>query len=225
MKLWNNILLCTVFVLFIIAIIVFIKVFTHEISTMEIGSVTDMISSFCNIVMAFSAAYAAYNAKKWFNRKTTENAHIQAIKLKDEIEKNLEYISSNYWILTSTIHEFRARPTAKKADEAYDDAMAIKSKITAINQLKTEIVKIENLGIKIINKEILINSVELCLNFYASACSIFHHHYETLSGEFSTTEDIYIELLDNLPNLRNEAIKQYDILLSHNFNSIFKAVD
>lgn len=224
MKFLNNILLCTVLVLFIIAIIVFIKIFTHGVSTMEIGSVTDMINSFCNLVMAISAAYAAYNAKKWFNRKTTENAHIQAIKLKDDVEKYLWDISNNYWSISSKIHAFKTMPTSEKADDAYDDAMEMGVKITTINQLKIEMVKIERLGVIIKNKEILTNSIALCLEFYSSASAIYRHHYECLSGEFSTPEDIYRELITNLPNLKNKATKQYDNLLNQDFNKIFKAV-
>lgn len=225
MKLWNNILLCTVFVLFIIAIAVFIKVLTHGVSTMEIGSITDMISAFCNVVMAFSAAYAAYNAKKWFNRKTTENAHIQAIKLKDDTEKYVKSVFDNYWSITSKIQKFKTRPTSEGTDEAYFDAKETQLIINEIKELKIVMVRVENLGIMIKNKQLLNESLELCSNFYSSVRLIFQHHHEALRGEFTILECHYNELIDNLPNLRNEAIKQYDILLNHNFNSIFKAVD
>lgn len=41
---------------------------------MEIGSLSDLISAFGNVVMAGSAWYAAWNAKGWFKSKIKENA-------------------------------------------------------------------------------------------------------------------------------------------------------
>lgn len=221
----NILLVSTVLILLLIAILIGIKVLFSNSQDFEWGSVTDIISSFCNIVMALSAAYAAYNAKKWFNRKTTENAHIQAIKLKDDIEKCLWDISSNYWRISSKINTFKAKPTMEKADDAYDYAIEMDAKITTIDQLKIEIVKIETLGIIIINKEILLDSINLCLEFYSSACAIFRHHYECVSAEFSTPEDIYKDFITNLPNLKNKAAQQHNSLLNQDFNSIFKAMD
>ncbi len=72
MKLLNNILLCTVLVLFIIAIIVFIKIFIHGVSTMEIGSGADWVSAVCAFGTLLVALFAYEKAKNIFSEKWNE---------------------------------------------------------------------------------------------------------------------------------------------------------
>lgn len=42
--------------------------FTHGVSAMEMGSGADWVSALCNLLMAVSAVYAAFNAKSWITQ-------------------------------------------------------------------------------------------------------------------------------------------------------------
>lgn len=74
MKFWNNILLSTVLLLFIVAIVTFIKVLTYGASTMEIGSVTDWISALSTFGTLVVAYIALRKAPDWLAQKHYEKA-------------------------------------------------------------------------------------------------------------------------------------------------------
>jgi len=71
-------------VLFPFWILAFFLVKNSVLPTWESGNLSDWMSTICNLVMALSAVYAAFKAKKWFKEKTLLNtldsAHVFALK-------------------------------------------------------------------------------------------------------------------------------------------------
>ncbi|WP_354690971.1 hypothetical protein [Phytobacter sp. RSE-02] len=59
-------------------ILFLIKVLFADAAGFEWGSVTDWVSAICNIAMASAAAYAALQAKKWFENKKVELGYLSA---------------------------------------------------------------------------------------------------------------------------------------------------
>lgn len=65
-----------VLVLFPFWILAFFLVKNSVLPTWESGNLSDWMSTICNLVMALSAVYAAFKAKKWFKEKTLLNTLI-----------------------------------------------------------------------------------------------------------------------------------------------------
>lgn len=59
-------------------ILFLIKVLFADAAGFEWGSLTDWVSAICNIAMASAAAYAALQAKKWFENKKVELGYLSA---------------------------------------------------------------------------------------------------------------------------------------------------
>ncbi|CZY40041.1 Uncharacterised protein [Enterobacter cloacae] len=78
LKKTNFTLLGIIIVLFIVAVLAFIKVLFLNVKGFEWGSVTDWVSAACNLAMAGAAVYAAYNAKDWISPKIQHEGFKQA---------------------------------------------------------------------------------------------------------------------------------------------------
>ncbi|PDO82723.1 hypothetical protein [Kosakonia sacchari] len=207
-------------------IIVFVNIIHFQLkgTNMEIGSWSDWVSAVCNIIMAAAAFYAAYNAKKWFSRKTSENSHSLAINLKVDIEKALKIAQADYLNIANRINSFRSNPSRNKCDNAYDYREEVLSKMNDINEFHAALIRIESHDINIMNKKILSDSIEMCSNLYAAASSIFQYQYELLSGDTSISPELYDEIVDELLPLKNKITKQYETLLNCRFDAIFKSI-
>jgi hypothetical protein len=85
----NKILIVSVSVLCIAGAILLFKA---AFSGAEFGSVSDWVSSVCNIAMAGAAVYAAMNAKDWIQQRKDEDAY----KLASEVMLNNLYDLANH---------------------------------------------------------------------------------------------------------------------------------
>jgi len=76
------------FLIVIVCIFVaFISPISNKDHVMELGSTSDIVSAFCNIVMTGAAVYAAFKAMDWFNSKKSGLAFDQAISTLTEFDK------------------------------------------------------------------------------------------------------------------------------------------
>jgi len=65
----------------------FISPIFNKEHTVELGSTSDIVSAFCNIVMAGAAVYAALKAVDWFNEKRRDLAFDKAISTSVEFDR------------------------------------------------------------------------------------------------------------------------------------------
>ncbi|KLE44105.1 hypothetical protein [Klebsiella aerogenes] len=145
MKFWNNILLSTVLVLFIVAIVTFIKVLTYGtgitnlISTIEVGSLTDIISSLSTLGTLVIAYLAYKSAPLWIREKQNEEGfnHVSSI-LRDYDSIVLE-LRNIYWdVFPGAITVSNQQEIRNNINKCTENYFSLESKLKACKRWKIE---------------------------------------------------------------------------------------
>ncbi|EPO5571497.1 hypothetical protein ACUB4Z_002168 [Klebsiella pneumoniae] len=145
MKFWNNILLSTVLVLFIVAIVTFIKVLaygtgiTNLISTIEIGSITDWISALSTFGTLVVAIFAYKSAPRWISEKQNEEGFNHVSSMLRDYDAIVLELSDIYWdVLSSTSYLSNTQIIRKKINKGMDSYFLLESKLKACKRWKIE---------------------------------------------------------------------------------------
>lgn len=223
MKCWNRALLALVVLFLILAIIATVNIIIKQYSTekMVFGSWSDWFNTAGTLGTFAIAAMAYRKAPDWFKQKTSETALMLAIKLRDDIELCVKNSKTDHKKSVIFIRKFDENPTADKCYIAGELHSSSNSKINAISALKDEIQRIENNGIKIINKDILMRPIELCIEFYACSGAIYRYQRELLDPEQSISLERQKEMRKNLFALQSALDDIANQLKTTAFDKIF----
>ncbi|GAL57849.1 hypothetical protein EV102420_08_03120 [Pseudescherichia vulneris NBRC 102420] len=209
--------------LLILAIIATVNIIINQYSTekMEFGSWSDWFNTAGTLGTFVIAAMAYRKAPDWLKQKTSEAALMLAIKLRDDIELCVKNSKLDYKRAITFIKKFDEHPTADKCYIAGEQHSSTINKINAISALKDELQRIENNGIKIINKDILLRPIELCIEFYACSGAIYRYQRELLDPEQTITLENQQEMRKHLFALQSVLNDIANELKTTAFNKIF----
>ncbi|EPO7715196.1 hypothetical protein PGR10_06345 [Klebsiella sp. 141198] len=145
MKFWNNILLSTVLVLFIVAIVTFIKVLgygtgiTNLISTIEVGSLTDIISSLSTLGTLVIAYLAYKSAPLWIREKQNEEGFNHVSSMLRDYDSIVLELRNIYWdVFPGAITVSNQQEIRNNINKCTENYFSLESKLKACKRWKIE---------------------------------------------------------------------------------------
>lgn len=220
MKLVNYILLAIVGMLLFVALMVVLAGSTG----MDMGNMSDIVSAGCNVAMAGAAVSGAITANNWFKRKTAENTYSLAVQLKTNLEELTKNVARDYWTIASRIDDYHScTPGYSECHDANSYRYEYLAMFSKIKEYRDEIVRIENNGIKVSNKEFLLESIQACEDFYTCACAIFKHQYSLINPDDDIGDEHYDEALKFLKPQSKKIKTITEELMNTPFSEIFSS--
>ncbi|HDU5289242.1 TPA: hypothetical protein RFU75_003343, partial [Klebsiella aerogenes] len=142
---WNNILLSTVLLLFIVAIVTFIKVLaygtgiTNLISTIEVGSLTDIISSLSSLGTLVIAYLAYKSAPLWIREKQNEEGFNHVSSMLRDYDSIVLELRNIYWdVFPGAITVSNQQEIRNKINKCTENYFSLESKLKACKRWKIE---------------------------------------------------------------------------------------
>ncbi|HHP8476728.1 hypothetical protein ACNYDF_01310 [Klebsiella aerogenes] len=209
MKFWNNILLSTVLVLFIVAIVTFIKVLgygtgiTNLISTIEVGSLTDIISSLSTLGTLVIAYLAYKSAPLWIREKQNEEGFNHVSSMLRDYDSIVLELRNIYWdVFPGAITVSNQQEIRNNINKCTENYFSLESKLKACKRWKIEYpLEVETHFKKI-------------LDFYSKALDVAAiQQFGDYNREFQLQQD--------LTGIRDEIINDREFFL-RDIDNIFK---
>ncbi|MEY8710954.1 hypothetical protein [Mangrovibacter phragmitis] len=185
----NRILIGLVIVLLLIAIITFISVsyYMFHLNKDSWGSVSDWVSTGCNIVMAGAAVYAACKVPEWMNQKRYDSVHSI---INDLIYTSMVDIANKDFHLMVKLTHF----TSDLQSCLNEDRTALNSLDENFDYLQTIFFEFTNLSYSIVGK---FNSVKR-YNYSLST------HSENIIGKIKLRSDMHRQYYSDIYGLKTE---------------------
>ncbi|EKT3979647.1 hypothetical protein QEF67_000131 [Klebsiella aerogenes] len=209
MKFWNNILLSTVLVLFIVAIVTFIIVLTYGtgitnlISTIKVGSLTDIISSLSTLGTLVIAFLAYKSAPRWIREKQNEEGFNHVSSMLRDYDNIVLELTDIYWDVSSSASYLNnTQEIREKINKGTANYFLLESKLKACKRWKIE------------PPHEVETHFNIILQFYSKASEV------AASYQFSDFNQTY-QLQNDLTGIRDEIINDREFFL-RDIDDIFK---
>lgn len=170
------------------------------------GNVADWFNT-VGTLGTLGVAIAAYKkAPNWLKQKASENGIKLALNLRDDLELALKDIYSDYNEIVLAYTKFDSNPSIQKCDEAEDHRIHYQVKVRKFTEFIFDMSKIENNGILISEKNLLLKPIELCFDFYSNAVDLFQYQYELQFSEQHLTQDEAKDIKNRFNSLFSEIL-------------------
>lgn len=226
----NIILIGLVLLFIVLGVLSFVNILVRQYTghIMELGSISDWVSTGCNVVMACAAVYAAYEAYRWINKPFLQKAYELGDELINVLIPNLSSkFDEIHNIFTITHLSITVLP---------QNDYSIKDKIESLSQISFDITELKNvykriksLGISMpIHEEKAFNYLTLSLhdltskykgyyfdilldiqnNRYPVSTDISERRIQPVNDKFETIQKIF----DEFSSLHNRHIKYFKVV-------------